>query len=64
MTYYSVLAAQRLGAPRVPNATLRTGRLRQKRGRARASIDYFATSLPTMLIFREDISRPSAIWSP
>jgi tetratricopeptide (TPR) repeat protein len=58
MTYYSVLAAQRLGDhERAQRLTADFADYVEVVRRERASIDYFATSLPTMLIFREDIDR-------
>ncbi len=66
MTYYSALAWRRLGQPARANALLR--RLRaHARGLASAParIDYFATSLPTMLLFADDLAarqRTSALF--
>lgn len=56
MTYYSILAAQRLGdGERAERLTAELAAYVEQRRRERATIDYFATSLPTMLIFREDV---------
>jgi thiamine phosphate synthase YjbQ (UPF0047 family) len=56
MTYYSILAAQRLGdAERAERLTAELDAFVQQKRTERGSIDYFATSLPTMLIFREDV---------
>ena len=56
MTYYSALAWQRLGrkarAQKLLRDLLAYGRKLQK---AQAKIDYFATSLPTMLLFDDDL---------
>jgi tetratricopeptide (TPR) repeat protein len=55
MTYYSALSLEKLGerakAKRLLLDLLAYGRKLQK---ARATIDYFATSLPTMLLFEDD----------
>lgn len=56
MTYYSILAAQRLGdAERAARLTDELDMFVQQKRTERGRIDYFATSLPTMLIFREDV---------
>jgi len=56
LTYYSALAAERLGrnaqARKLFQDLLAHGRNLQK---AKAMIDYFATSLPTLLLFEEDL---------
>jgi hypothetical protein len=58
MTYFSLLAAQRLGdTQRVERLTSELAAYVEERRGARVSIDYFATSLPSMLIFREDIEQ-------
>ena len=56
MTYYSALALQRLRRRAAATRLLR-GLLNHARklARAPAKIDYFATSLPTMLLFEEDL---------
>ncbi|HEY4248963.1 MAG TPA: DUF5107 domain-containing protein [Lacunisphaera sp.] len=57
MTYFSALALNKLG--RKPEARqLLRGLLAHARRlvRTRATIDYFATSLPTMLLFDDDLS--------
>ena len=56
MTYFSVLSARRLGEFGV--AQIRTDELEQfieELRSTRASVDYFATSLPTLLLFAEDL---------
>jgi len=57
LTYFSALAWQRLGqktrAKQLLRALLRHA---QQLARAPASIDYFATSLPTMLLFHDDLA--------
>ena len=56
MTYFSVLSARRLGELGV--AQIRTDELEQfiaELRRTPASVDYFATSLPTLLLFAEDL---------
>lgn len=57
MTYYSALARQRLGqkarAAKLLRALLRHAR---QLAQAPAAIDYFATSLPTMLLFHDDLA--------
>jgi len=56
MTYYSALSWERLGrkdrAQRLLRDLLRHARQRR---RQEARIDYFATSLPTMLLFEDDL---------
>ena len=56
MTYYSALALGRLGKKAAANKLLRDllAYARQL-DRAEAKIDYFATSLPTMLLFEDDL---------
>jgi tetratricopeptide (TPR) repeat protein len=56
MTYYSALAWEKLGQRSKAKKLLRELLLyAQKLQKAKARIDYFATSLPTMLLFEEDI---------
>jgi tetratricopeptide (TPR) repeat protein len=56
MTYYSVLAARRLGdGERAERLTTELAAYVEAKRHERPSIDYFATSLPSMLIFHEDI---------
>ncbi|MDR6972912.1 DUF5107 domain-containing protein [Leifsonia shinshuensis] len=58
MSYYSVLAARRLGDNlRAQQLTSDFADYVEVARKQRAKIDYFATSLPTMLIFREDIQQ-------
>ena len=56
MTYYSAQAWKKLGQPAKAKKLLHDllGYARQL-GQAHAKIDYFATSLPTMLIFDDDL---------
>jgi tetratricopeptide (TPR) repeat protein len=56
MTYYSACALDRLGRKREAHQLLR-GLLAEGRALARApaTINYFATSLPTMLLFDDDL---------
>jgi tetratricopeptide (TPR) repeat protein len=57
MTYYSAQAAEKLG--RRGPARRRLRRLlgyAQELGRTEASIDYFATSLPALLLFEDDLN--------
>jgi predicted oxidoreductase (fatty acid repression mutant protein) len=56
MTYYSALAWQRLGRKARAKKLLRAllAHARQL-ARTKAKIDYFATSLPTMLLFEDDL---------
>jgi len=58
MTYFSALAWKQLGQPakarKLLNELLEYARTLQK---ASAKIDYFATSLPTMLLFEDDLQR-------
>jgi len=56
MTYYSALCMQRLGREKKAEQLLRDLLAYAKRWlRTEEKIDYFATSLPTMLLFDEDI---------
>ncbi|MDN4599152.1 DUF5107 domain-containing protein [Leifsonia virtsii] len=58
MTYYSIVAARRLDdAERSERLTAELAVYVEQKRTERGSIDYFATSLPTMLIFREDVDR-------
>jgi hypothetical protein len=62
MTYYSALAAQRLGRGQAARRLLRALRDHARRlASAPATIDYFATSLPTMLLFDDDPARRQRI---
>jgi tetratricopeptide (TPR) repeat protein len=56
MTYYSALSWKKLGQAGKANQLFK-GLLRHARqlGKAKAVIDYFATSLPTMLLFEDDL---------
>jgi len=58
MTYYSALALERLGRKAAAKKLLRE-LLTYARQLARqsAQIDYFATSLPTMLVFEDDLTK-------
>ncbi|MGH9694757.1 MAG: DUF5107 domain-containing protein, partial [Bryobacteraceae bacterium] len=66
-TYYSALALRRLGEEEACERLLRKV-LAQARQLSRqpARIDYFATSLPTMLLFHEDLEArkniTTALW--
>jgi tetratricopeptide (TPR) repeat protein len=62
MTYFSALALAKLGR-RVAARKLLRGLLAHARQLARtpATIDYFATSLPTMLLFDDDLDRRQKI---
>jgi tetratricopeptide (TPR) repeat protein len=62
MTYYSAMALQRLGRQKQGNALLR-GLLAyaMELGKSEAKIDYFATSLPTMLLFEDDLGKRQKI---
>ena len=56
MTYYSALSLMRLGKKATASKLLGDLLAYARRlGKQRAKIDYFATSLPTMLLFNEDI---------
>jgi tetratricopeptide (TPR) repeat protein len=56
MTYYSALAWKKLGQPAKAEKLLRDMLAYAKKlAKTEAKIDYFATSLPTMLIFDDDI---------
>ncbi|BET66754.1 DUF5107 domain-containing protein [Opitutales bacterium ASA1] len=55
-TYYRALALRKLGRPKEATALLRALRDHARTlARTEAKIDYFATSLPTMLLFDEDL---------
>lgn len=57
MTYYSALALERLGERTAARRLLRElGRYARELGKTPAKIDYFATSLPTMLLFDDDLT--------
>jgi tetratricopeptide (TPR) repeat protein len=62
MTYYSALSLQRLGNRAGARALFRAllGHARRL-GRSRPEIDYFATSLPAMLVFEDDLARRRTI---
>ena len=61
MTYFSILAAGRLGDRQRAEALRTELRAYVEAKRAEIpSIDYFATSLPTMLTFREDVDQAHA----
>jgi tetratricopeptide (TPR) repeat protein len=64
MTYYSALALARLGRDNHSRELLRA-LLRYARNlrHTEARIDYFATSLPAMLLFEEDLQRRATITS-
>ena len=56
MTYYSALSWERLGRKAKAKKLLRDLlAYAQKLQKAQAKIDYFATSLPTMLLFEDDL---------
>ena len=61
MTYYSALAQEKLGQSAKAKKLLRDLLAYAKRlEKSPAKIDYFATSLPTMLLFDEDMQRRQA----
>jgi tetratricopeptide (TPR) repeat protein len=56
MTYYSALSLERLGRAAAARKLLRElGAHARRLARTPAKIDYFATSLPTMLLFDDDL---------
>lgn len=56
MTYYSALSWEKLGQPAQAKKLFRELlAYAQKLQKTRAKIDYFATSLPTMLLFEDDL---------
>jgi tetratricopeptide (TPR) repeat protein len=58
MTYYSALAWEKLGQRAKAKKLFRDLlAYAQKLQKAQAKIDYFATSLPTMLLFDDDLQR-------
>jgi tetratricopeptide (TPR) repeat protein len=62
MTYYSALSLERLGRPIAARRLFRELLAYARRlSRERARIDYFATSLPTMLVFEDDLQKRQAI---
>ena len=57
MSYYSALALEKLGRRQAARKLLRALLVHaQELARAPAKIDYFATSLPTMLLFDDDLA--------
>lgn len=62
MTFYSAIALERLGK-KVAAKSLLTDLLAYsgKLGKTEAKIDYFATSLPTMLLFDEDLQKSQGL---
>lgn len=62
MTFYSALSMERLGRKVAARRLLRDLlAYALKLGKQTAKIDYFATSLPTMLLFEEDLQRRQEI---
>jgi tetratricopeptide (TPR) repeat protein len=62
MTYYSALALKQVGRPAEAKRLARDLlRYAKKLARTEARIDYFATSLPAMLLFHDDLSKRNAI---
>ncbi len=62
LTYYSALALERLGRRAAARKLLRDLLAYARRlERTPAKIDYFATSLPTMLVFEDDLQRRQTI---
>ena len=62
MTYYSALALARLGRKAASRKLLRGLLIYARRlAHAPAKIDYFATSLPTMLVFDDDLQKRQKI---
>jgi len=62
MTFYSALSMERLGRKAAARKLLRDLlAYAVKLGKQTAKIDYFATSLPTMLLFDEDLQRRQEI---
>ena len=60
MTYYSALSWERLGQKAKAKKLLRDLlAYARKLAKAEAKIDYFATSLPTMLLFDDDLAVPA-----
>ena len=58
MTYYSALSLERLGKKTASRKLLRSLlSYAHVLSESEAKIDYFATSLPTMLLFDEDIQK-------
>ncbi|HVU34673.1 MAG TPA: DUF5107 domain-containing protein, partial [Opitutaceae bacterium] len=56
LTYYSALSRIRLGERRQGGTLFRQlGAYARRLARAKAGIDYFATSLPTLLLFNDDL---------
>ncbi|HEX7360477.1 MAG TPA: DUF5107 domain-containing protein [Bryobacteraceae bacterium] len=64
MSYYSGRALKRLGASEQAEQLFRDLlRYAQQLARQEATVDYFATSLPHLLLFDEDLNRTNAIAS-
>jgi hypothetical protein len=58
LTYYQALALQKLGRAAAAKKLLKElFAYAKKLAKTPAKIDYFATSLPTMLIFEDDLQR-------
>jgi tetratricopeptide (TPR) repeat protein len=62
MTYYSAGALNRLGRPIEARQLLRSLlRYARRLARTEARIDYFATSLPAMLLFDDDLAKRNSV---
>jgi hypothetical protein len=62
MTYYSANALKLLGRPAEARQLLRALlRYARRLARMEARIDYFATSLPAMLLFSDDLAKRKSI---
>jgi TolA-binding protein len=62
MTYYQALSLQALGKPRPARKLLKKLlKFARELAKTPATIDYFATSLPTMLIFEDDLQKRQTI---
>jgi hypothetical protein len=62
MTYYSARALKQLGRPMESRRLLRVVlRYARQLARTEPRIDYFATSLPAMLLFSDDVAKRNSI---
>ena len=60
LTYYSILAQRRLGDPAAETTLAALADYAVQLSATTPEIDYFATSLPTMLLFAEDLEETQA----
>jgi hypothetical protein len=62
MTFYSALSLRRMGDPAKSNSLAENlSAYSSRQAHKKATIDYFATSLPTMLLFTDDLAKRQKI---